>query len=384
MSRTSLTCFALVLALLIWGCGSSGGGAIPFNATTGAHPTTWLQDHWVQYLQNPDQCATCHGSTTDPTQAGGIAKVSCFGCHTQGPLHHAGWALPAQHGRTGAELAPVATTPPTVPVMAGFSHCAKCHGTSFDGGIAAVSCRSCHKNAPHPSKPWFDATGVKPSHSFVNPANASECAKCHTGGTNSDLKPSTPAPAGTAPGCFNATLCHSMGAHTTTWLQDHWAVYLQSPAQCASCHGATTDPTGGIAKVSCLSCHTNGVPHSAGWAVPGQHGTNGAMLAPVTTTAPTVPVMAGFAHCAKCHGASFDGGLAAVSCMSCHTTSPHPPKPWFDAGSNALAGHWQTDVSNLPACIGCHLHGTNSDIKPAHPAPAGTPPGCSNATLCHG
>jgi hypothetical protein len=385
IKRMAGSCFALVLALLVWGCGSSAGPAVSFNAVSGAHPTTWIEDHWAEYIKAPDQCRSCHGSTTDPTQAGGISKVSCYSCHTQGVIHHDGWALPTQHGRLGAELAPVTTAPPAVPVMAGFSHCAKCHGTSYDGGVAGVSCRSCHKNAPHPSKPWFDATGVNPSHAFANSANISECAKCHAGGANSDLKPLTPAPAGTAPGCFNATLCHTASAHTATWLQDHWVEYLKNPALCASCHGATTDSTGGIAKLSCLSCHTLGVPHSAGWAAAAQHGANGAILALVATNDTTVPVMAGFAHCAKCHGAAFDGGLAAVSCKSCHTTSPHPPKPWLpDSGTVPLSGHPNTDVSNLPVCIGCHLHGANSDLKPVSPAPAGTPPGCSNGTLCHG
>jgi hypothetical protein len=283
---------------------------------------------------------------------------------------------------------PVATTPPAVPVMAGFAHCAKCHGATYEGEIAApaVSCKSCHTNAPHPSKPWFDATGAKPSHSFVNPANASECAKCHTGGANSDLKPATPAPAGTAPGCFNATLCHSMGAHTTTWITDHWAEYLKNPGQCRSCHGSTSDPAqaGGIANVSCFSCHAQGVDHPADWANPVQHGANGAQLEPVVTTAPTVPVMAGFAHCAKCHGANLDGGLAGVSCMSCHTTSPHPSKPWIDGGIPALTGHFQTATGNLPVCANCHANGNNSIYKPLIPAPAGTAPGCNNATLCHG
>jgi hypothetical protein len=397
MSRISLmvgSCLALMLALLVWGCGSSAGQAVPFNATTGAHPTTWLQDHWAEYLQHPDQCRTCHGSTTDPTQAGGISKVSCFGCHASGLVVHPAasvWANPAQHGRLGAELAPVATNDTTVPVMAGFSHCTKCHGSSYDGGVVAVSCMSCHMNAPHPSKPWFDVTGVNPSHAFVNPANTTECAKCHAGGTNSDLKPLTPAPAGTAPGCFNATLCHSIGAHpAATWLQDHWSAFLQNPAQCSSCHGSTTDPTqaGGISRVSCFSCHTSGVlihPAAAVWAAPGQHGTLGAMLAPVATNDTTVPVMAGFAHCAKCHGSSFDGGLAAVSCMSCHTTAPHPPKPWLaDTAAVPVSGHDNTNVANLPVCMGCHQNGAHSDVKPVNPAPAGTPPDCTNGTLCHG
>ena len=39
--------FAMVLALLLWGCGKSADNAIAFNPTTGAHPATWTQDHWT-------------------------------------------------------------------------------------------------------------------------------------------------------------------------------------------------------------------------------------------------------------------------------------------------------------------------------------------------
>ena len=389
MNRTSLLlghCFALMLALLLWGCGTSGGKGVPFNPTTGEHPTTWLRDHWTEYIKVPEQCRTCHGSTTDPALAGGIAKVSCYSCHTQGPVHHAGWALPAQHGRLGAELAPVATTSPTVPVMAGFAHCTKCHGAAFDGGVVNVSCKACHTKAPHPAKPWYDASGAHPSHAQVNPANASECAKCHAGGLNSDLRPLTAAAAGTAPGCYNATLCHSNWPHSTTWIQDHWADYTKAPAQCRICHGSTTNPAqaGGVALVSCFSCHTTGVVHPTGWELPAQHGSVATQVAPVTTPAGAIPVMAGMAHCARCHGSNYEGGLSAVSCKSCHTTAPHPPKPWFSDSNPAVPSHDKTDVNNLPVCMGCHLHGGNSGTVPRTPAAIGTAPGCFNATLCHG
>jgi hypothetical protein len=392
MSRTRLmlgSCFALVLALLSGSCaGTANKTVVPFNATAGAHPKTWLADHWAEYFKGPSQCLTCHGSIQDSAQAGGISKVSCRSCHTKGVFHPADWALSGQHGRLGAELAPVVTVAPAVPPMAGFAHCAKCHGSSYDGGLAAVSCKACHTSAPHPAKPWFDATGAKPSHAFVSTANAPECMKCHAGGANSVLKPPTPAASGTAPGCYNATMCHSTGAHPTTWIQDHWAGYVATPDQCQACHGSTTNPAqaGGISKVSCFSCHTKGfVTHPTGWALPAQHGAQGAMLAPVATSAPAIPVMTGFMHCAKCHGATYGGVATAVSCKSCHTKAPHPNGPWQAySGSVLLAGHEQTDNANLPACSVCHLHGANSNRVPSKPAPAGTAPGCFNATLCHG
>ena len=196
-------CLALVLALLGLAC-SGGGKAIPFSETTGHHPANWIEVHYAGYAATPDQCRSCHGSTTDPALAGGIAKVSCFTCHPKGIDHPAGWADPLQHGRQGAQLAPNATDEFA---MAGFARCAKCHGTTFDNG-PAISCRSCHTKAPHPDKPWVSTTLLKSNHVETASANAPECAKCHTAGANSSLKPLTVPPAGTAPGCFNNTLCH--------------------------------------------------------------------------------------------------------------------------------------------------------------------------------
>ena len=213
------TCFAAALALLGLGCAGSAGPAPAFDAVTGQHPSGWIQVHYAGYVQNPDQCRSCHGSTPDPSQAGGISGVSCFKCHASGVIIHpaTGWADPMQHGRNGAQLGPVTTASPAVPVMAGFAHCAKCHGADYTGGLAGVSCYKCHSTAPHPAKPWWSNTLQKPIHVETNIDNAPECAKCHyPGSANNPVGwPVTPAPAGTAPGCFNNTLCHGTSVPAT-------------------------------------------------------------------------------------------------------------------------------------------------------------------------
>jgi hypothetical protein len=206
MSRTkwiAASCFAMALALLGWGCAGTAGKATPLNTATGKHPADWLQTHWAEYVKTPDQCRTCHGSTVDPAQAGGIAKVSCFTCHPAGVNHPTGWAAPTMHGRLGAQAAPNADPK----VMAGMAHCAKCHGSNYDNG-QAISCKACHTKAPHPDKPWTSNVAGRPTHVYTEYANAPACAQCHTAGANSTLKPLTTPPAGTAPGCFNETLCH--------------------------------------------------------------------------------------------------------------------------------------------------------------------------------
>jgi len=207
MSRTKYmmgSCFALALALLAWGCAGTAGKAVPLEPATGQHPVTWLQDHWASYIKTPDQCRTCHGSTSDPAQAGGISKVSCFDCHTA-VNHPANWAAPGQHGRLGAQLPPSADPK----AMVGFAHCAKCHGDDYSGGISAVSCKACHTKAPHPDKPWHGTTANHTNHTAANYNNAAECYKCHKDGANSTFKPLAPPYAGSQPGCFNNTMCHA-------------------------------------------------------------------------------------------------------------------------------------------------------------------------------
>jgi hypothetical protein len=306
--------FAAAFVLLAWGCNSSRSGALPFSETTGQHPAAWLQNHPAQFLAQPDQCHSCHGSSTDPAAAGGISKVSCFTCHPNGVDHAQGAGWLASHP---AEF------------LKNPDRCHGCHGSSTNpaaaGGLVGISCFKCH------------------SHGVDHTTNAS-------------------------------------------WLLDHPAAFIQDKARCNGCHGSATDPllSGGIAKVSCFQCHhPNGPTHRTGWALAGQHGRLGAQAAPKPANPADAMDVAGFASCTACHGTLFAGGVG-MSCMTCHTKSPHPSKPWFVDTDPSLPSHDRTDVGNLPVCVNCHAHGANSGIVPKTPAPAGTAPGCYNATLCHG
>jgi hypothetical protein len=325
MSRAGLrvrTYVAVAIALIFMGC-AKGNSSAPQFSSAAAHPADWSATHWVAFNQNHAQCTTCHGSYTVAADSGGIAKVSCFGCHhPNGPLHPAGWPDPAQHGAT-AKQAPSLT--------AGFSHCSACHGNLYDSplsvpGGATFNCFTCHSKAPHPDKPWHGTTASGTNHASADPGNAAECAKCHLNGSNldpNDLAFHGTAPAGTAPGCFNNTLCHG-----------------------------------------------NNPGHIAGWANPLQHGFLGAMATPGATT--------GYAYCGTCHGTSFSGG-AGTSCLACHTRAPHPDAPW----TSASVSHVLTDQGNAGQCAQCHTNGANSSVHPTVIAPAGTAPGCFNNTLCH-
>ena len=274
-------------------------------------------------------CTECHGSDL----AGGISRVSCFGntagCH-HGPI--AGWVAvsPAtQNHGVSAKKAPGSS---------GFVSCRICHGSDYLGGGANISCFPCHGvGAPHPRKPWRAGAGSLYDHVTTDNANASVCYDCHayTGSPNprNPHVPPTPAPAGTAPGCFNGTMCHNQAGHPAGWA---------ATAPAAQPHGVSAK----------------------------KDGTGAAQ---------------GFPYCQTCHGANFAGGLVSVSCFTCHGVSaPHAPKPWL----GPTYTHTTTvEAGNASVCYVCHAYTGSPNPRNPHvppsPAPSGTAPGCFNGTMCH-
>ena len=171
-----------------------------------------------------------------------------------------------------------------------------------------------------------------------------------------------------------------LGRHPAGYVNEHWADFLSKPKQCGDCHGSTTDRelAGGISKVSCFSCHVDGVHHTEGFADGARHGRNAAQIAPSDE-----PIsLAGLASCKKCHGDDYRGKGIAVTCMACHTKAPHPNRPWTGR-SAAVASHHMTVEGNAPACAQCHASGANSTRAPLAPPDPGAQPGCYNNTLCH-
>jgi len=288
----------------------------------GSHTSTATQD----YIANggASGCTECHGSDL----SGGISGTSCFantaGCHHD-PV--ANWATPAVHGATAKKA----------PGSSGFASCQICHGNNFSGGGAQTPCSSCHVvSAPHPARPWRGSTLT---HTDTNTSNAPVCAQCHFPGSpnNPANHPATPAPSGTAPGCFNSTLCHS--------------------------EATVPHPVGSAWVATSPAAQPHG---------------NDAKAPPGSTT--------GFTYCQVCHGTgtNFSGGSSNVSCYPCHsTTSNSPHASQWRTGDTYL--HTTTAEGNAAVCAFCHLNGANSPIAPpSPPAPAGTAAGCFNSTLCHG
>jgi hypothetical protein len=336
---------------------AGGGSQVPCFTCHGVnapHPARpWIGSPYSHTNTDPSNasiCRQCHypGSPNNPanhpaTPAAAGTPPGCFNntlCHGEAAAPHPvgnAWAPPAPapepHG-IDAKAAPGATT--------GFAYCQICHGTgtNFAGGSSGVSCSNnpnagCHGStvaSPHPSS-WLP--GDTYVHTDTDQGNASVCAYCHLNGANSPIAPpSPPAPAGTAPGCFNSTLCH--GATAPHPIGNTWV---------------TTPPAA--------------EPHG-----------NDAKATPAATT--------GFAYCQTCHGSSTDfaGGSSGVSCYPCHGASAPHPSQWRTGDTYV---HTTTAEGNASVCAICHLNGNNSPIAPpSPPAPAGTAPGCFNSTLCHG
>ncbi|MBI4913494.1 MAG: hypothetical protein HY823_12205 [Acidobacteria bacterium] len=199
-ARQHLMRIALAAAwtLLTLACASANNQSPRFEPAKGAHPENWKEVHWAEYLKTPEQCRSCHGSTTVKEGAGGVSGVSCFSCHPDGVGHGPNWDQGLQHGRLGAQAVPSDS--------AGMGSCFKCHGAGGSNGTFIPTCVACHTKAPHPNRPWNGATSGTSNHTFTQIGNATACAQCHLNGANSTKKPGTPT--GTTPGCFNNTLCH--------------------------------------------------------------------------------------------------------------------------------------------------------------------------------
>ncbi len=361
------------------GSSVSGWLVVPSGGT---HASTATLD----YIANGGRsgCAQCHGSDL----SGGISRVSCFG--NPAGCHHdpvANWATPAGHGATAKKA----------PGSSGFASCQICHAAGFTGGGANVSCFTCHGvSAPHPARPWHGPTYT---HTDTDTSNATICAQCHFPGSpnNPANHPATPAPAGTPPGCFNSTLCHSGGGgapHAVPFNDPtHYGVTTATfPANCSACHdvSAPSTKTGPVCQtchvaaspltsLNCTSCHA-GPPNSgapAGAAYPniaGAHATHIALNSAGTPIAcdtchnglgagtlnhynraksrvPPGDVLFLATYNAQSGSSSFDNG-AALSCsnVSCHGGQATP--------------NWRTGAIDVNTqCTSCHTSVTTTQFN---------------------
>lgn len=151
---------------------------------------------------------------------------------------------------------------------------------------------------------------------------------------------------------------------------------------CQRCHGEDLQGKGD-AKLSCFQCHSDpakGVIHPAGWADLG----TGQFL-----HAASVRQNGGStATCQGCHGANYDGGIAQVSCLQCHSDPAQGqihPADWLNPTAKENF-HGEAlrlrnfDMSGCQSCHGADYAGgvVETSCLTCHSA---TPEGC---TTCHG
>ncbi|MBP2685657.1 MAG: putative extracellular undecaheme cytochrome c, partial [Deltaproteobacteria bacterium] len=298
----------------------------------------------------------------------------------------------------------------------GFPSCQTCHGANFAGGSTGVSCFLCHA-PPHGRKPWRASAGSTYTHTTTAEAgNAPVCYQCHAyTGTANPLNPHvppSPAPAGTAPGCFNGTMCHNEAGHAVPFNTTvHYSVTSGTfAANCGTCHAVTgTSPVSGaplcttchaagspLTALNCTSCHASPPNGGAGAAYPNIEGAHAEHIALTSTGTPiscntchnglgtntlnhynsaksrVSPGDAAFlaTYSAKTGASTFLSGALTCANVSCHGgTSPN----------------WQTGAINVnTACTICHSEGTtqyNSYNSGAHQKHVGGE-GLS-CTVCH-
>jgi len=375
----------LAAAVVATGCSTSatngmGAGSVNHITAQGTSVSGWLASSGVSNhsraatnsfisLGNAGGCTECHG----PDLLGGISRVSCMS--NPSACHHgtvAGWvasgSAPQQHGASAKRG----------PGSSGMYACRICHGTDFRTDRGSVTCFTCHTRAPHPDRPWRSG-GTDNTHTNTSTANAPICYGCHadspTGNANNPHRPPTPAASGTAPGCFNGTMCHNnAGApHTTgaAWTDAgsgfHGTDAKADLGYCQECHGAagTINFNGGSASTACSTCHTAAKGHPTDWQ--GLRTINGATITHRTSGNRDVA-------CAICHKTTGPGvgpNPSAPTCFSssfinalgqarsCHSggpgSAPHAlSETWLDPATGGAAFHGTTAKADLLYCQTCH------------------------------
>ena len=83
---------------------------------------------------------------------------------------------------------------------------------------------------------------------------------------------------------------------------------------CASCHGDSYG--GGVASPTCTNCHSTIAVHKDGITNPSSDNFHGTYIATNLTW--------DMRACGSCHSSDYSGGLAATSCLTCHTNTNGP------------------------------------------------------------
>lgn len=274
--------------MISFGCTSSRTESASLNP----HPawTEWYKSHAPQSVKNPAGCESCHGSTTDPKQSGGAAKLSCFSCHNHSvgssckDCHLVQQSLWASTNNLHAASA--------ADVLANADHntaellndnCLKCHST-FDYKLGVAHFVTPVNQAGQPAGTW-NALNASDWH-------ATKCEVCHDPtATNLDKLakygsvldgPWQPSYTNVVnlPAAYQTLTNPSNGLVSTFTYPDQTKLAIQATKLCNSCHdpadqggdpnisvgGIDYGPQGGDSRaylttnhqgLGCIDCHAS-------------------------------------------------------------------------------------------------------------------------------
>jgi len=274
-----LVAICLLPALLTPSCSED-------RSSTGyqVHPTGWMEPdnpefHGQAAIAGKGQsCGDCHEFSRASSTDDGAVGV-CGDCH----------AYP--HPTISAD--PMRAHQPEIANLDwDLGECAKCHGSSFNGGSSGVSCRECHSSAGVASPtscmichwqppaadeglPYGFLSGAFGAHAVHVVDKGYACTECHapvTDHTHADGPPAEvdfshaeiatvgdvspqyapPLIPGSGNGGCGSVYCH--GNSTVSWLGD--------PVSCGSCHDLPPDTPVHATENRCHLCHPTVDPTS--------------------------------------------------------------------------------------------------------------------------
>jgi len=367
---------------------------------------------WTKVDGTQAACGTCHGlppPAPHPVVTGGL--TTCYACHP-GTMDSSGAIIPPKQGGkhldgvVEAQAHPASWTDQTssgfhaYSANQGLAQCEQCHGADLTGGIAGVSCASCHDlNLPVGVTSWKtnctmchggtdNQTGAPPKATWGNGGDL-----VRVGAHTSHMSGSSIAPA------FDCVVCHQkpVDAFAAGHIASGYA-----PVTFAGLATAGTTPTWDRPSASCASTYCHGGTLAGG-----------SNVAPVWTKVDGTQ-----AACGTCHGLpppaphpAYTGDL--TGCAPCHSATmtaagtvipPASGGKHLDGVIEAVNGHassWMDQTSSgfhafaanrqIATCTGCHgadLSGGTTGVACAQchdqNLPAGVTSWRTNCTMCHG
>jgi len=332
--------------------GSVGVSCFTCHGVDAPHPKKPWRDttytHTTTDTGNAPVCADCHRNPNAPPSE----PPDCFNntlCHGSRTAHPNDWALPENHGITAE---------------ADFSACKTCHGSSYTGGTAGVSCYACH-NGPgldHPTAGYVISNHVSKAQ-----ADITLCKKCH--GTDYSG-------GGSGTACTKCHMESETKTHILSWYPDisvNHRDYAKTngTSKCSNqyCHGTDLKGVSGSGP-SCSSCHT--WPYTAPTCTT-CHGTP-----PDGTTPPNTAgrhsVHTAFqgVNCATCHLGAGSGttkhqnGVVDIIINSVYNAKSGTPS--YDSTQDTCSKischggqttpNWITGSIDINQCSLCHSYGT--------------------------